>query len=168
MGTSSTVEQFTSKITGYASSLDTLDERAIGFAAQAMKSAIVAKIALDTHGAMRLKGVGKTGATVGVAYNVLGGPDAQALIRATGPLWLLVNDTSAHSITAKRQQTTAKGNKRRTGAHALRFDGRFASKVNNPGTRGKNSWSEGALIGEPLAMAAFAEVHGTALAKAFA
>lgn len=109
---------------------------------------------------MTLSGVGKSGAKVGVTFNVKGTKNPTALVRATGPLHLLENDTSEHTIFA-RQVGRVQGRRTRENRRAAKqqlydtlFGGQTAGFLGNagrefaasgvvhhPGSRGKHPWS---------------------------
>jgi hypothetical protein len=105
----------------------------------------------------RLSGVGRRGARVGAKYDVSGGTNPTAVIRATGPLHLIDRDTDPHTIAPRK----------RRGAKALRLaNGSFAASVRHPGTRGKHVWGKG--IGKTRAgtRRVFANEIHTAMVKA--
>jgi len=105
----------------------------------------------------RLSGVGRRGARVGAKYDVSGGSNPTAVIRATGPLHLVDRDTDPHLIAPKR----------RRGAKALRLaNGQMVASVRHPGTRGKHVWGKGISKTRAGTRKVFAaEIH-TAMIKA--
>src|SRR4051812_10988285 len=51
---------------------------------------------------MRLRGVGRRGAKIGVGFDVVGTANPTALIRARGPYHLLERATKPHPVAARR------------------------------------------------------------------
>ena len=85
-----------------------------------------------TGGDMRLSGVGRRGARLGVRYDVKGRINPSALIRVTGPYHLAEHDTSAHDI--------PRANRRRK--KILKFpDGGYARTARHPGSRGRQPFA---------------------------
>lgn len=97
---------------------------------------------------MRLSGVGRSGAAIGVsAADVRSkGTHASALIRATGPLHLLERDTKAHFIDPTPRSRDV------TEALVL-LDGQLRGSVYHPGTKGKKLWEKGVKDATPPAVA---------------
>lgn len=89
-------------------------------------------------GGLRLSGVGRSGARVGVRYDVKGYQNPVGILRYVGPVHLVNNPTAAHEILPRARQRTAKGNARR-GAKALAPKGAAWTRASaqHPGTRGK-------------------------------
>lgn len=123
---------------------------------------------------MRMSGVGKKGARVGVRYDIKGSKTLAALVKAYGPLHLLERDTKAHPIFVRAGRVTGRGSSRinaerriaqafgGTGAYgygALKMpDGRFAAIVKHPGTTGQKPFEKGIERGRPAAIKA---LHGS-------
>lgn len=78
------------------------DKTAISRAALGAKKTIEAEIR-SVVPSMRLSGVGRSGARVGVRYDVKFTPEATATVRATGPLHLVENPTQPHEIRPRRR-----------------------------------------------------------------
>lgn len=87
-----------------------------------MLSALTAAV-----GGKRMKGVGRSGANVGVRYDVRGYENPVGIIRYTGPVHLIARPTRAHEITPRRSKK------------ALSPSGNpwAAAFAQHPGTRGK-------------------------------
>lgn len=67
-----------------------------------------------------------------------------AVVEPRGPVWLHNSPTKAHRILPKGE-LTAKGRKRRkAGANALKFTGRYSADADHPGTRGRR-WASRAV-----------------------
>jgi hypothetical protein len=88
----------------------------------------------------RMRGVGASGAAVGVRSTTVGLRRPTALIRATGPVHLLERDTRTHTISPRRAKAL------------LTPDGPRAS-VRHPGTRGQHPFEKGIAEGLLLAKA---------------
>lgn len=114
-----------------------------------------------TGGDMRLSGVGKSGARVGVRFNQT--VDTEAVIRATGPLQLIERDTKAHQIAPK---TRGRGAKRaqRKGAVQL-ADGSYRRSVRHPGTKGQHPFETGVARGRAKAVRELRDVTTSAVRK---
>lgn len=108
----------------------------------------------------RLRGAGKRGARLSVAYNVTGtGTDAAALVFARGPWQLIESDTSPHQIPRTRG-----GRARRR--YAV-FGGHVYSRVAHPGTRGQHPWRRGVELARPIVGVAFRNKATTTLRRIF-
>jgi hypothetical protein len=127
----------------------------------------------------RLRNVGKNGAALSVASNVVGTENPRGLVHANGPWQLIESDTKAHVIVAKGVGKQLKG---RGSGHAkkqVKFNALFGGdqtgvysgthplntpygpryRVNHPGTQGKHPWADGvvaAKLSVPVAMTAVA------------
>jgi hypothetical protein len=134
----------------------------------------------DTGGDSRLSGVGKSGARLGARYKVYGGDNQTAYISATGPYHLLERNTSPHLISAGRrlsrkwQNAVARGRISADsdriytrGKRALKFNGRFASNVEHPGTRGKHTFERAWKRAAPKAPEIFQREVAASLRKAW-
>jgi hypothetical protein len=107
---------------------------------QIAKLAVLATTTPASGGDLRLSGVGRKGAKVGVRYNVAGvGADAKSLVFATGPFHLLERDTKAGP----------RPHKRRRGRGKKRFIGPIQSGF-HPGTQGKHPFAKGVTAATPL------------------
>lgn len=107
---------------------------------------------------LRMSGVGRGGARVGVRYDIKGTNNPTSIIRATGPLHLLENPTKAHDIAPRRRR----GRKR-----AVAFDGQVYGRVRHPGTRGRKPFSKGIDRGRPKALKVLRDVNIDALKRGF-
>lgn len=83
----------------------------------------------------RLSGVGRSGARLGVGFDVKGETSPTALLRWRGPAHLVNNPTRAHEIAARR---------RRGSGAVLKLPDGYAPKVPHPGTAGKHFFEAGA------------------------
>jgi hypothetical protein len=82
----------------------------------------------------RLRNVGRSGAKLGVGFEVsTSGSGARAIVKARGPWQLVERGNRPHVIRPRR----------RRGKRALSFDGRAYASVRHPGTRGKEPWAKG-------------------------
>lgn len=126
-------------------------------------AALKAKLAIQSGSPARLRGVGKSGAKLGVSYRLSGaGARTTATVRATGPWQLIEEDTRPHVIRSKRR-----GRKKgRGGQGAIVIPGvgpRVAA--HHPGTRGKHPWAKGVEKAMPLVAAEMrTQVTNTVLA----
>lgn len=79
------------------------------------------------------------GAKIGARYDFT--PDANVIVKATGPVPLIANPSEPHVI--PRQ------NARRARRRLLLRDGGIRSVVGHPGTRGKDTWNRGRRDAHP-------------------
>jgi len=102
------------------------------------KRMLTARIGPATGGDMRLSGVGRRGARIGVRYTITRG-GTEAWIAARGPLHLLERGTRGHEITPKRKHAVsspALERSRRDGAGRTNA----AARVTVRGTRARHVW----------------------------
>jgi hypothetical protein len=112
-------------------------------------AAMKAKVAISAGAPASLRGVGKSGAKLGVRYTLSGSEtNPSAKLRATGPWQLIEENTSPHTIGPKRRGR-ARG---RRGAVVVPGTGPRAV-VHHPGTQGKHSWAKGVDRAAPLVAA---------------
>lgn len=78
-------------------------------------------------GGNRLKGVGRSGARIGVRYDVRGFQNPVGIIRYIGPVHLLNNATRPHEITPRKKKK----------ALSPRGNPWAAASAQHPGTKGK-------------------------------
>ncbi len=126
---SSSVPDFVSKCERMATTIPRAQRDAVFAAAMAAKEAfIAAATGAGLRPGVKLRGVGKSGASWGVGFSIKGQQNPTALVAFRGPVHLVNNPTAAHRIAARRK-----------GIHAVpRGDGTFAASVEHPGTRGKH------------------------------
>lgn len=146
-------------------------------AAEAAKAEQLKRMRADSGGDLRLSGVnrrkGRAGNTrIGVSYRVRKasgvGVGATALVRATGPLQIINNDTTGRVIRSAYSRNTRRA-KRIKGSSARgfigpvlpgQFDGGrkavlnipgigYRRSVRHPGTKGKQTWQLGRRDAEP-------------------
>lgn len=140
MGTSKTPEQFVGKINESAKRLQKERRAIVDDASLVMKRAIEGSIRTVVPD-MNMSGVGRSGVKVGVRYDIKGTRNPTSLIRATGPLHLVENPTSPHTIPKARRRRKV-----------LKFgDGEFRRTVEHPGTRGQRPFRKGRELGTPAA-----------------
>jgi hypothetical protein len=130
MGTSTSGAEFAGKIHRFAGGIAQLPRDTAYSNAKIGKAAMVAAVqAMAASG--RLRGVGRKGARVAAGYNVYG--DGNVQISARGPVWLVENSTSSHTIAPKKR--------RKGGAiYAPGYDHPYRGEVQHPGTTGKQAW----------------------------
>lgn len=88
----------------------------------------------------RLRNVGKSGARLGVRYDIKGTQNPTALVRATGPWHLIENPIKAHEIRPRR---------RRGGRRAVLTPDGPRAVVQHPGVRNpKRPWQSGRPVAE--------------------
>jgi hypothetical protein len=87
--------KFAAKTRRYALAWQQANTQAVAVSALAAKMAVLAQLGPATGGDLKLSGVGKKGAQVGVRYGVLASGNPSALVRATGPFQLIERDTKA-------------------------------------------------------------------------
>lgn len=122
----------------------------------APEAAQIAKRSVLAVSPSRLRGVGKKGANLSVAYNVShSGGSAQALVFAKGPWQLIEGDTKAHQIPRQRSSASFEG----VFGHAVipggaeggvHGKGGVRTRVMHPGTHGKHPFRKGIEAARPL------------------
>jgi hypothetical protein len=110
-------------------------------------AAMKAKVAISAGAPASLRGVGKSGAKLGVRYTLSGSEtNPSAKLRATGPWQLIEENTSPHTIGPKRRGKGARSPRR-----CRRHSGIGPrAVVHHPGTKGKHPWAKGVEKAEPL------------------
>lgn len=149
MGTSTSVRQFSGKITKMATVTQRHEKELVNQAALVVKELIYAEAAV--------RGVSPTskiaGGNWGARYDIKGFQNPTALVRVWGPFHLVERDTKAHMIYRRGRRVTGRGARRinrhqslaevfgGTGAYnggaLLMPDGKFRHVVHHPGTTGK-------------------------------
>ena len=142
MGTSRSAAEFVGKINRAGDAFRKAERDALSEAAFAGKKIIEGSIRSVVPD-MRMS-MGGRNAKVGVRYDIKGTSKPTALMRATGPLHLVENDTSPRVIPKER--------KRRRGARKtlLLPDGGLRRSVKHPGTKGQQPFAEGRKAAEPV------------------
>lgn len=141
MGTSRSTAEFVGKINRAGDAFRKAERDALNEAAFAGKKIIegsIRSVVPDLRMSM-----GGRNAKVGVRYDIKGTRNPSALMRATGPLHLVENDTSPRVI--------PKARRRRGARKMLRLpDGGIRRSVNHPGTKGQQPFAEGRKAAEPV------------------
>lgn len=138
MGTSRSWAELDSKLTRLAHEYADLPNTIVP------EAALVAKRAVMGLAPDRLRGVGKNGAKLSVAYNVSHGATTQALVFARGPWQLIEEDTRAHRI--PRERASSRGRRR----YAVIPGVGPRAYANHPGTKGKHPWRKGIEASRPV------------------
>lgn len=142
MGQSGSVGEFNVKIARAAEQVVKRQKKAVTAAALSAKDIYEDAAARKGLVARRSKLVGRTWR--GFGFNVRGIKNPSAIVRSRGPAWLHDSPTKGHRITARKSPTGLGNSRRRKGARALAFGGRFADhNVRHPGTSGAG-WSKNA------------------------
>ena len=109
-------------------------------AANAAKTEQLGVIRRDVGSDLRLSGVGKRGAKVGVRYDLAGSD--RVTVKATGPLHFVAHPMGAHQIPKKR-------GKRARRRYAVIPGVGVRAWARHPGTSGKDTWNRGAKRARP-------------------
>jgi hypothetical protein len=125
--------QFASDLRRFAADGSNFEKRLATSAALTVKDATLRELRVAAP-RLRLSGVGKRGARVGVRYDQ-GNTPGTMLVRATGPVHLIESDTKAHPIPKARKR----GRKRYVVIPGVGV----RSSVKHPGTSGKHPWRKG-------------------------
>ena len=123
--------------------------------ALAAKRVHLNELRLASGGDLRLSGVGKKGAKVGVRYDVSGTSNPTAFIRATGPVHFVENPSKPHPITPRapgsRQRAQSGRPQSFVGLRPLGTPYGPRYRVNHPGVRNPyRPWAKGAVKARPL------------------
>lgn len=108
------------------------NKKAVERAAFAMKTSVQRQRGFTS----RLRGVGRSGARVGVRYDVRGVKNPTAIVRATGPFHLIESDTKAHEIAPRSRR-------RGGGKRAVFTPYGPKARVQHPGTKGRHPFARG-------------------------
>ena len=130
MGTSTSGAEFSGKIARFAVEISKLPRTASYENAKLGKAVMENAVQAMAPGG-RLAGVGRRGAKIGARYTVYADGNCQISMR--GPVWLVEENTSAHTIAPKRTRSS----KALKGAN---FDHPYKGSVQHPGTSGKHVW----------------------------
>lgn len=187
MGTSKNGAQLVGKIDQFATMVPKANRKATLEAADLVKRATLGKMRVASGGDLKLSGVGKKGAKIGVRYDIQGEISANAVVRATGPVQLVENRTHAHVIGpkgVKGGKRLKKGTRNRTGmsqrqraidegtaiygkSQVLAFNGIVRRYAYHPGTAGQHPWAKGVKEATPKTPAVFERAYHDALLKSF-
>jgi len=118
-----------------------------------VKTSVLAQLTAAGVKDLKLRGVGKKGARIGVRYDYTG--PSSALVRATGPFHLIESDTVGHRIPKVR------GSRARRRVVVIPGVG-VRAFANVKGTKGKHPWAKGVAVALPIQEKA----HGLALVAA--
>lgn len=152
MGVSTSVEEFTNKVSNAGRNLQQSRVPSLNAAALAAKNEML-------RGAPRfLRGVGRRGAKIGVRYTLYG--ESKAIVRWVGPAHLANNPTKPHEIRPK-------GKRRRNGKRALVINGTPVARAQHPGTRGKHFYEASKPRVVRAVQASSAKSARDAVARAF-
>jgi hypothetical protein len=111
--------------------------------AQVAKRELLTTIAPATGGDLRLSGVGRNGARIGVRYRIVGGT---AEVAATGPLHFLEGGTQAHDVEPRRRRAV----------YGAGMD-RPLARVHVRGAPAKRVWSRAVGRAAPVTTRTYAE-----------
>lgn len=150
-----TVLEFARRCESFAGDLRGVEKTATGKAALAVKTVTLAEMRTVAP-TLKLSGVGKRGAKIGVSYTVGG---STAIVRATGPVQLIESDTKAHRM----PRTRVRGKRRVVVIPGVGV----RSSAQHPGTKGQHPWRKGVEAARPLVGAVFAEQLGVSMRKVF-
>lgn len=159
MGTSRTPEELGRKFFKLADALPNASVRAVEAAGMTVKRSVQAALASGGVSGGRLRGVGTKGGRVGVRYDLKTANRANpaVLIRATGQMQLIENDTRPHEITPRA----------RRGKRALSTPYGPVASVQHPGTHGKRPFEKGVLAAMPLVKREMEQAHTKAIRDVF-
>lgn len=182
-----TPDQFARQMSTLANRMERNVAGSVGKAALVLKTSVQANLRTAVGSDLRMSGVGRRGAKVGVRYDVKGQRNPTALLRATGPVPLVERNTSPHTI-LPRGVGRVQGRRTKLARQAARqnlYDalfagtvgagvrplalgnGRFAYRVSHPGTRGKQPFEKGIERATPAAQKILRNATTKSLAEVF-
>jgi hypothetical protein len=177
-----TLGQFAIETRQMAGGLDGAMQAATKAAAFDVTSAARDAIRSDSGGDSVLSGVGKRGTKVGARFDMVGPRLDEALVRATGPMQIIENDTDQHQQIpsgigrARRQSRRAAkqqlyealfGSSGFAGTKPLAAPGGPFYRVNHPGTRGKHTWARAIEKAKPKVPQVYQKALNAHLRKFF-
>jgi hypothetical protein len=133
------------KMNRVADELRRANETAIRAAALSMTTEVRKSIEAVAPGG-KLRGVGTKGGRVGARFDMQGAD--KAVIKPTGAIALIEEDTKAHQIQPKGAGPRSRG----SGKKAVSFNGMAFASVQHPGTKGKHPFAKGIEAGKPAAI----------------
>jgi hypothetical protein len=149
---------FAAKMAKAPEVLKATEREMVQAAALSLTLAERASLSTATHGTDMLRGVGRSGAKLSVGFDIKGGRNPTALVRAKGPWQFIENKTAAHVIVSRRGRVLAHGNK----------DGGPVASVNHPGTRtAKRTWQKGLDAGAGIAVAKASAIGESGMLRVF-
>jgi hypothetical protein len=169
----STPDQFARRLGTLQQRLDKNVAGSVGRAALVLKTSVQANLISAIGPDYRMSGVGRRstasrgGAKVGVRYDLKGTRNPTALLRMTGPAQLVERDTKPHTITARGRTVTVKGRRRRGASVMALGNGRFATSVSHPGTKGKKPFERGVERAAPAAQRILRGAVGQSMREVF-
>lgn len=133
------------------------EKTAVLEAAKKAKVVHLAELKIASGGDLRMSGVGRSGARVGVRY--LPTP-VGTVVQATGPVHLLERPSKAHEITPRKRARA-----RRARALATPYGPR--ARVWHPGVRKPSKpWAKGFLRARPVVTKTIEQQYGAAFTRA--
>lgn len=155
--------QFARKMTHFAADVENVGREGVIQSSLVLTNAVAGFLGGRK---IRLSGVGKRGANVGVRFDVKGRKNPTGLVYMTGPAQLVERDTKAHGILG-RGVGRAKGRSRAARRAAKQelydtlFGGQSAGRMRigdawrtgpfqHPGTQGKHPFAKGIEAARPL------------------
>lgn len=129
-----TPEQFAKQAGGFAGQLQKAQRASMGKVGLHVKTVTLASLRVTVGPELRMSGIGKKGAKVGVSYDVKGYKNPSVLVRALGPVHLVERSTKPHRIPKQN---------RRKKKYAVVPGVGVREHANHPGTHGKRPWGRG-------------------------
>jgi hypothetical protein len=140
-----------------ADNIKNAHKTAANAAGQAAKKELLDQAAKVSSGG-RLRNVGKSGAKLGVGYEVSTlGNGARLTVKAKGPWQIVESGNRPHRI----------GPRKKGGRRAVSFGGRAYARVQHPGTKGKRPWEKGEKAAAPKVEKILAEKYIKAVSSAW-
>jgi hypothetical protein len=155
---SSVGKQVASRLNKVAREVNGASKPAVNKAANIVKTFTLVEVTKASGGDLRLSGVGRKGAKVGVRYKIGGASgDVEAVVSATGPLHFVEHDTKPGP------RHRRKGRRGRANA----FGAGPPKPAMHPGTKGKQPFKKGVAKAKPYALKALRAAQTDALKRGF-
>lgn len=149
--------QAATRIRKISTEVQKANRTAVNQAALAAKSALLDSLRNEVPSG-RLRNVGRSGAKLGVRYDVRGTSNASALVRATGPWQLVEKPIKPHEIRPR-----GRGSKRK---RALATPWGPRASVDHPGVRNpKKPWAKGQRRAEQQARKVIERTYSSAFRR---
>lgn len=126
-------DEWAQQADGFAGRLQKMQKTALTKASMEAKTILTSSIRQAVGPDMRMSGVGRRGAKVGVQWDIKGHTNPTSLVRATGPLHFVERSSRPHRIPKLR----ARGRKR----YAVIPGVGVRASANHPGTKAKRPWA---------------------------
>lgn len=162
MGTSTSTEQLVGKLVGFATDIPKINREAVSDAALIFKDGVLSEAKQVVGGDLRMSNFGKRGVRLGAGFDVKGGVNAVALLKARpqGPWKILEYGAGPHLVglgkAGRTESVRSKGRAYRKAKAKYLYGQGYAHPVRgpvaHPGSKAFKVWSRGVTTRQPRAV----------------